>query len=166
MIFGSARDNALFLHIRRELLHDIVEQECLYYKIDLESTEVNIYGEALERTYWNPVRLTCLIKRTDQDWSEQDYGVDLGRTPSFAFIKDDMVDVDCLPEPGDIIEWDKNYYQVDGVKENQLWLGKDQDYRLDDQDPKDRTHLFGSSISLVCDTHLTRYTKLNLKERN
>lgn len=162
MIFGSSRDSAILLHIRRELLHDIVEQECLYYKLDLRSSDTNIYGESLEKFYWNPVRLTCLIKRQDQEWTEMEYGVDLGRKPSFAFIKDDFRDLNCLPEPGDIIEWDKNqFFEVDAVKENQLWVGKNEDFRLD----KTRTHKFGHSISIVCSTHLTRYSKLNLVDR-
>lgn len=166
MIFGSRRDANLLLHIDRELLQDIVEQEVLYYKIDLEGTEVDIYGESENKGYCTPVRLVCLIKRGDQDWGVREYGPDVNRSTSFAFIKDDCKDLGCLPEVGDIIEWDKNYYEVDGVKENQLWLGKNQDYRLDDRDPRDRTWKFGSSVSIVCSTHLTRYSKLNITSQN
>jgi len=158
MIFGSNRDASMLLHIRRELIQDIVEQECLYYKINIEGIEVNMYGESVGRSYWEPIRLTCLVKRGDQDWNVLDYGTDETRQTSFAFIKEDCVDRNCLPEVGDIIEWEKQYYEVDGVKENQLFLGKDMAYRIEDQ----RSYKFGESVSIVCSTHLTRYSRLNI----
>ena len=46
MIFGSNRDFNLLVGINRELLSDVVEQEVLYYKLSLEETEANLYGEA------------------------------------------------------------------------------------------------------------------------
>lgn len=160
MIFGSFNDVAMLRHIARELLHDIVEQEVLYYKLDLVNTEPNIYGESIRKAYFRPVRLVCLIKRGDQEWGMQDFGPDLNRTTSFAFLKEDMREANVLPEVGDIVEWDKSYYEVDVVKENQLFLGKDQEYRLDE-----RTGRFGSSVSIVVQTHLTRESKIQLGEQ-
>ena len=66
MIFGSQRDFKLFVGINRELLSDVVEQEILYYKMSLEQTQVNIYGEGQEKVFWTPVKLNCLIDRGDQ----------------------------------------------------------------------------------------------------
>ena len=49
MLFGSNRDFDLLVHINRELLQDIVEQEIGYYKLSLDDTElaylINMYGE-------------------------------------------------------------------------------------------------------------------------
>lgn len=160
MIFGSIRDTGTLLHIGRELVKDVVEQEVLYYKISLEHTEENLYGEASNKVYWTPLKLNCLIRRGDQDYSVQDYGTDLNRTTEFAFFKEDLRDANLLIEPGDIIEWSKDYFEVDGLKENQMWLGKDLDYRLNTP-----TWKFGSSVSIVAKTHLTRVTKLSLMER-
>lgn len=168
MIFGSVRDSHLLQHIGRELIGGIVEQEVLIYKVDLEGTSENIYGEAIDRQYYQPVRLTCLIKRGDPGWSSQDYGLDLNRVTSFCFFKADFVYLGFKPEPGDIVEWDKNYYEIDAAIENQYHIGRDPWYRLDDgtNDTKDRTDKFGYSVSIICNTHLTRYSRLNLVERN
>lgn len=160
MIFGSVRDVGTLLHIGRELLQDVVEQEILLYKISLEETQENLYGEASQKYYWVPIKLTCLIRRGEQDWSVQDYGSDINRITEFAFFKEDLRDADVLIEPGDIIEWSKSYFEVDGIKENQMFLGKDLDYRLNTP-----TWKFGSSVSIVAKTHLTRVTKLNILER-
>ena len=173
MIFGSTRDSSTLLHIGRELLQDIVEQEILFYKVDLEHTRENIYGEAVDRGYYTPVRLTCLIRRGDPAWSMQDYGPDLNRQTSFAFFKQDLVDlgengnIQVKPESGDIIEWQKNIYLIDNTIENQYFLGKDPWYRLDDgsqetNDGVDKTDQFGYSVSIICKAHLTRVSNLQI----
>lgn len=161
MIFGSVNDVGTLLHIGRELVHDIVEQEVLYYKMSLEDTIENIYGEASQKFYWTPLHLNCLIRRGDQDYNVKEYGTDLDRVTEFAFFKEDLRDKELLVEPGDIIEWSKSYFEIDGLKENQMFLGKDLDYRM-----KDPTWKFGSSVSIVAKTHLTRVSKLNIKERS
>ena len=55
MLFGSNRDFNLLVGINRELLKDIVEQEILYYKFNIEDTEVNIYGEGLIKSFLEPL---------------------------------------------------------------------------------------------------------------
>lgn|SRR5574344_10144 len=160
MIFGSTRDTKVLLHIRRELLQNVVEQEILYWKVDLQSTQSNIYGEATVKGYWSPVRITCLIRRGDLDWTEEDFGPDLNRVTKFAFTKDDLVDIGVKVESGDIIEWNKNYFEVDSFNENQFFLGKDEHYRLDEQ----YLDKFGQSVSIVASTHLTRVSKLNITQ--
>ncbi len=65
-IFGSQRDFALIRKMNREVLREIVEQEAAYYKISLEDTQANIYGESLTKTFLPPVLLNCLVTRGDQ----------------------------------------------------------------------------------------------------
>ena len=157
-IFGSQRDFGLIKKMNRALLRDIIEQEVGYYKISLQETETNIYGESSEKIYYNPVLLQCLITRGDQIYTVDDFGPDLGRILSFAFLRDDLVDQNLLPEVGDIIMLNENYYEVDVVRENQFFFGKDSNYNYG------RSAEYGASISIVCDTHLTRVDKLNIQQ--
>ena len=50
-LFGSSRDISMFRKINRELLGDIITQQCAVYKFRLEETNINIYGEAAEEKY-------------------------------------------------------------------------------------------------------------------
>lgn len=161
MLFGSNRDFDLLVHINRELIKDIIEQEILYYKFDLENTEANIYGEALSKTYWNPVKLNCLITRGDQIVDIDEFGPNLGREASFALVRQDLVDVNVVPEVGDIINWHEDYYEVDTVKENQLFVGRDKSYNLTEYGDR-----FGSSLSIILDCHLTRRDKVGITYTN
>lgn len=159
MRFGSDRDISLMVNIGRELLHDIVEQEVLYHKLSLEDTDVNLYGESLSKSYWNAVKLNCLITRGDQIINIDEFGPDLGREVSFAFIRQDLVDKTVVPEVGDIVEWHNDFYEVDVVRENQLYLGRDNNYNLESY-----TSGFGRSISIIVDCHITRADKVGISE--
>lgn len=159
MLFGSNRDFNLLVNINRELLSDIVEQEILYYKFDLLNTEANLYGESTIKSYYNPVKLNCLITRGDQVVSVDDFGPDLNREASFAFLREDLSDIQVVPEVGDIIVWHNDYYEVDTVRENQLFLGRDSNYNLES-----RTSQFGSTLSIIVDCHQTRRERTGIEE--
>jgi hypothetical protein len=147
------------VNIGRELLHDIVEQEILYHKLSLEDTDVNLYGESLSKSYWNAVKLNCLITRGDQVINIEDFGPDLGREASFAFIRQDLVDKTVVPEVGDIVEWHNDFYEVDTVRENQLFLGSDNNYNL-----QNYTAGYGRSMSIIVDCHLTRADRVGITQ--
>lgn len=157
MIFGSQNDFKLFVNINRELLSDVVEQEVLYYKMSLEQTQTNVYGEAQEKVYWTAVKFNCLIDRGDQQTTVDDFGPDSIRAVSFKFLREDLKDAKTFPEVGDIIQWSEDYYEVDNITENQLFLGKDENYALTTYGPD-----FGGSLSIVCTSHLTRADKVGI----
>jgi hypothetical protein len=158
MLFGSQKDfNVLSTHISREILKDIVEQEIGYYKLSLVDTQANLYGEAVDKVYLDPVKLNCLITRGDQVFNVDEFGPDLGREASFAFIRQDLVDANTVPEVGDVVMWHEDYYEVDTVRENQLFFGRDSSYNL-----TQFGHKFGSSVSIIVDCHLTRAEKVGI----
>ena len=158
MLFGSQKDfNVLSTHISREILKDIVEQEIGYYKLSLTDTQANLYGEATDKIYLDPVKLNCLITRGDQVINVDEFGPDLGREASFAFIREDLVDANTVPEVGDIVMWHEDYYEVDTVRENQLFVGRDSSYNL-----TRFGHKFGSSVSIIVDCHLTRTERIGI----
>ena len=157
-IFGSQRDFGLIRKMNRALLQNIIEQEVAYYKISLQDTQANIYGESTQKIFNDPILLGCLITRNDQVVSMDEFGPDLQRELSFAFLRDDLVDINLIPEVGDIIMLNESYYEVDTVKENQFFFGKDNNYNYG------RTADYGASISIVCTGHLTRADKLGITQ--
>ena len=110
-LFGGERDISLFRKINRELLGDVITQQCALYKFKLEETNVNIYGEAAEeKFYMGPVMFNVLIERNDQDYPDTDLGVDFKWNIDFKFLRDDLVDADVVPEVGDVILYEEGYY--------------------------------------------------------
>ena len=166
-LFGAKRDISLFRHINRELMGDIITQQCSFYKYKLEKTKVNIYGEAAEEKYYmGPVLLNCILERTDQEFPETDLGTDFSWGATFKFLRDDLLDknkdfnidtalygADLVPEVGDIILYQDGYYEVDNVSSNQYFVGKNPDYPNNVNPLNPGLEDFGSSISVICETH-------------
>ena len=166
-LFGAKRDISLFRHINRELMGDIITQQCSFYKYKLEETKVNIYGEAAEEKYYmGPVLLDCILERTDQQYPETDLGTDFSWGATFRFLRDDLLDknkdfnidtalygADLVPEVGDIILYQDGYYEVDNVSSNQYFVGKNPDYPNNVNPLNPGLEDFGSSISIICETH-------------
>lgn len=149
-IFGSSRDINTFKGFSREVVNNIVTQNCGYYKIVLSDTPVNIYGEAVNKYYVGPVLINCLIERGDFTAEKGDFGVQVNRTAQFRFMKESLESANIVPEIGDVIMYYEDYYHVDNTNENQLIVGKDPDYvyRSDQSG-------HGASFSIILDTHLT-----------
>lgn len=149
-MFGRTRDIQTFKSVSRELLEDIISQQIGYYKIVLNSTPVNVYGESMEKTFLGPVLLNCLIERNDYQSIVNQFGQDYKRDVSFRFLKDHLRDANIVPEVGDVIMYNELFYEIDAVNENQLILGKDNDYAY-----SEGLEEFGNSYSIICIAHFT-----------
>jgi hypothetical protein len=176
-LFGANRDISMFRHVNRELLNNIIEQKVGYYKLMLDRTIPNLYGEANgNKTYRDPVLINCLIERGDTEQAVDEFGMDITRKIVCRFLRDDLAGIDLsleqpadiygftysiVPEVGDIVLWNNDYYEVDNVNENQLVVGKDPSYSY-----SSNTDNFGSSWSIIVECHYTRPEKLGItKER-
>jgi len=157
-LFGGSRDISLFRHINKELINNIIQQSVGYYKISLDKTSSNIYGESLNKVYNDPILVNCLIERTPQTWVETEFGSNVNQDITVRFLRDILVDINLVPETGDVMLWQENYYEISGVIENQLFVGKDPSYAYDD------TNDFGSSISIIVNAQYIRPEKLGLKQ--
>ena len=166
-LFGTQRDVSLFRHLNRELLWDVITQQCVFYQLKITETKVNIYGEASgARYYEEPVLLNVLIDRGDFSSPVDDFGVTIERPMTFKFFRDDLVDASVLPEVGDIIMWYESYWEIDNVNNNQLFVGKDPDYPYDTNPLNPGLDYFGSNISIICTAHYTPADKVQItKER-
>ena len=156
-LFGGSRDISLFRNMNKELINDIIQTEIGYYKLSLEDNPSNVYGETQGKIYYEPVRLSCLITKSDQTWNTYEFGFDVNQTIQFAFLRSILVDLNLVPEIGDILLFNNNFFEVDTLVENQYFVGKVPDYSISDD-----TRDFGTSLSIILNTHNSRVEKLNL----
>lgn len=172
-LFGTNRDVSLIRHLNRELINNIIEQQVGYYKIVLDKTTSNIYGESNgNKVYNDPVLINCLIERTPPTYKTDDFGSDYEQDVTVRFLRDDLAGIELpydqntgnnfgiFPEVGDIILWQENYYEVDEVIENQLFVGKDPSFSYSTNNSD-----FGSSISIIVKGHYVRPEKLGIAQQ-
>jgi hypothetical protein len=166
-LFGTQRDVSLLRHINRELLGDIISQECIYYQFKTEDTKVNLYGEASGAKYYGePVILNMLVDRGDNMSPTGDMGVDYDRPMTFKFFADDLVDAKLVPDVGDIIMWYEGYWEVENTNANQLFVGKDPAYPYNTNPLNPGLENFGSNLSIMCVCHYVPADRVQItKER-
>jgi hypothetical protein len=174
-LYGENRDISLFRHLNRELINNIIEQKVGYYKLALDKSLPNMYGESVKKTYNDTVLLNCLIERGDTDPKTDELGMDITRGMKFRFLRDDLTGIDLstelgadgkgftyniVPEVGDVILWNNDYYEVNNANENQLIVGKDPSYSYASQ-----TDGYGSSWSIILECFYIRPEKLGITQQ-
>ena len=155
-LFGSARDVSLIRRLNKELINEIIDTEVYYYKPVLDESLVHVYGVSPDKVFYNPVKIPCLIDRQDTEQVSDDFGQSYQHTAIFNFLRDTLKDdKDVKPDVGDIIQWDNEYYMVDNVNENRLFVGKN-------PQTWDGGDGHGTSLSIICNAHVTRQTSIKL----
>ena len=118
-LFGTQRDAKFLASVNRELINAIVDTEIEFYKLIVENTESNIYGESDSKSYYDSILLPCMITKDDKTATMDDYGHSYTRTLTFGISRDLLERADFYPEVGDIVFWDNEYYELDNVDANQ-----------------------------------------------
>jgi hypothetical protein len=99
--------------------------------------------------YFPPTLIQCLIDRGDYEGDYSEFGPNITRNFSFRFLRKDLVIQNVVPQIGDIILWNNDYYEVNLVNENQSIVGKVPEYNYGGE----YLDNFGTSFSIICDAH-------------
>jgi hypothetical protein len=155
-LFGGKRDARFLAAINSELINAIVDTEIEFFKLIVESSNSNLYGESTKKSFFDSILIPCLITKEGKTAGMDDYGHTYTRTAQFGISRDILERADFFPEVGDIIFWDNEYYEIDNVDANQYFAGKNPDTW-----PNGSEH--GYSVSVMCDAHATRQTPQSIK---
>jgi len=158
-LFGSARDASLVRSINRELINRLIDTEIAFYKLSLNDTKANMYDESDSKTYYAPMRINCLALKEEKTYIGED-SYDSTRLGEFNFLRDDLKDKNIVIEEGDVLEYDNEFYEIDGVGASQYWTGRNPDTDLGKTDRGE----FGLSVGVKVTAHVTRRNRLNIQE--
>ena len=162
-LFGGSRDVSLMRTLNKELINDIINTEVIVYQLSLQDTAINLYGESKRRVYYDPMRVNCIVNRSDQTYTGDDYGLDYTRDAVFSFLRDTLVDINLVLKSGDIVQWDRQYYELKNISSNFLWAGKNPEtvpISTVDQNTDD----FGYNVEVLADGVLVSRSKLHIEE--
>lgn len=156
-LFGGKRDAKFLASINSELINAIVDTEIEYFKLQVEQSNSNLYGESESKAYFDSILIPSLITKDDKSAAMDDYGHTYTRTAKFALSRDLLERAKLYPEVGDIIFWDNEYFEIDNVDANQYFTGKNPETWPNGDD-------HGYSVSVICDAHVTRQTPLGIRD--
>ena len=159
-LFGGDRDAKLFVRMNKELINCIINTEVVIYQISNQYSSVNIYGESTKKIFFNPVRFNCLISREDKDFENEDELISYTQNATFSFLREDLKERNIVLSPGDVIQWDNEYYEVTLLKINQLWTGRNPESHLGTVLDNDKA--FGLNVSITAQASKTTPERLGI----
>ena len=122
--FLQTRDIEFFKGIARELVDDVVQNTIVLFKINMNETKVNIYGESLNKTWYPGVQLYALYSKSPEDIVYEGFGPEMQQNITFKLDRMMCEEKNVYPEVGDVIFFDTSYYEIDNTNEIQF-IGTD-----------------------------------------
>ena len=146
--FVSNRDVTFFKGIARELVDEVIQNTLVLFKINLNETKVNIYGESMNKTWYPGVEVFGLIDKEPESAVYEGFGADTNQNIVFKLDRWMLEEKNIYPEIGDIIFWNESYFEIDNTNEIQMVGG--QTY---------------NNFSVVCSTFMVSKSSLNIEHR-
>ncbi len=146
--FALNRDIRFFEGITRELVDVVIETAVVLYKLVIEDSKTNLYGESLSKTYYQGVQTTAVIERESSTSEYEGFGSDKNQLVEFRFNRFTLEDTGFYPEVGDIIFHNNGYFEIDNVREDQMVGGQ-----------------VDNKFSIICSTFMTRRSTIQTEMR-
>ena len=87
-----------------------------------------------------------MVESGDIDFNMDEFGADSLQDATFYMLRQTLIDLEFVPELGDIVEWNYAHFEINGMNENQLVGG------MHDQ-----------NWSVNCTAHLIRSVNLQIE---
>ena len=148
--FIPQKEFDLINSMNEELIDEVVGQSVDIYKVNVQNTEENIYGESTTKYYDVGFRVNCLILYNEPEILQDEFGADLNASIELYFQRENLSSgsLNFYPEVGDIVDWNKQYWEINGVVEPQLVAGNPE---------------YNHSINATA--HKSRLSSLQIEER-
>lgn len=149
--YFSARDMSFQDSVNAELLGDIVQTIVYLFRISSNDTTTNVYGETDQsngKFYFPGIEMTSWIDRGDITTEDEDFGPDRSQTVVFKFREKMLKQVNFFPQVGDLVLFNSRYHECDNVVQEQFRGGQSD-----------------KSLSIIVNTHYSRFSKINLTDR-
>ena len=179
--FFNARDLDFIKSIAEEVVDYVVETAVVLFKVSVGESKTNLYGESLGKIWHAPQTLMAIVDREPLNVQYEGFGADRTQTVEFRFMRNrlrtetlpklrdvngTLIPVGAIqnsqygyPEIGDVILFDKSYYEIDNVKENVLIGGQPEIYNQEDGTFED------SNLQLIASCHMIRRSTIQIDER-
>ena len=123
--FIPQKEFDLINQMNEELIDEIVGQSVDIYKVNVDRTEDNVYGESTTKYYDIGFRVNCLINYNEPEINQDEFGADLNSSIEMFFQRENLSSgsLNFYPEIGDIVDWNDYYWEINGTTEPQLFAG-------------------------------------------
>ena len=113
-LFTGKKEKDLVKQVNDEVIERVVGQTVLYYPISLEHTDFHdLYGEAIQKNFLNPVRVYAMVKYASQATTATPLGIDRVEKITISFHKRRLTeDQDLYVREGDFVQYGDHFYEI------------------------------------------------------
>src|SRR5210317_1595486 len=97
-LFGGQRDARFLASINSEVMNTVVDTEIEFFKLIVEESESNVYGESDKKSFYQSILIPCLITKEGKTSNMSDYGHTYTRTLQFGVSRDILERSGFYPE--------------------------------------------------------------------
>ena len=136
--------------MNEELIDEIVGQSVDIYKLSIDKTEENIYGESSTKYYNVGFRVNCLLLFNEPEIRQDEFGADNFSSIEMYFQRNNLASgsLNFYPEIGDVVDWNKHFWEIGSITEPQLVAGHE-----------------GYKHSIIARANRARLSSLQIEER-
>ena len=116
--FVPKKEIDLIDSFNEELIDEIIGQSVDIYKVNIDNTEENMYGESSGKYYNVGFRVNCLIRFNAPEVEQfNEVGPDVNSSIDLMFQRNNLASgsLNFFPEAGDICDWNDMYWELNGV---------------------------------------------------
>ena len=125
-LFVGKKEKDLVKQINDEVIERVVGQTVIYYPVSLENTHFHdLYGESVNKTFLDPVRVYAMVKYVSQTTTTSPLGVDRIEKINVAFHKRRLTeDQNLFVREGDFIQYGERLYEILTLEEPKWLFGQ------------------------------------------
>lgn len=125
-LFLGKKERNYTKQVNDEVIERMVGQQILYYSVNIQKTNFHpVYGEAIEKSFYNPVRVHALINWEGTETATSNYGLDKEARIAIGFHKRRLTeDQDLFVREGDFVCYGDRFYELVKVGEPRELFGQ------------------------------------------
>lgn len=131
-LFIGEKERNLIKQVNDELIERVIGQTIVYYPLSRELTNYHpIYGEAIQKTFLSPIKVSALIKWEGSKTVSNEFGIDRTTSIVIQFHKRRLVeDQDLFVREGDFVNYGDVFYEIATLGEPKRIFGQI-DYKME-----------------------------------
>lgn len=145
-LYLGEKEKNLVKQVNDEVIERVVGQTITYYPMSREHTNYNLYGEAIQKTFLNPIKVLALVEWEGSKTVTQAFGIDRRTSITVHFHRRRLTeDQDLFVREGDYVLYGDTYYEIVTIAETKNLFGQvDSKFELVTKCVKARENVFNA----------------------
>ena len=125
-LFLGKKEKNLVKQVNDEVVEKIIGQQVLYFPVATDETNYHkIYGEAIQKNFYDPIRVYVLVEWQGYETETTNLGVDRRSKITVHFHKRRLTeDQELFVREGDFVQYGEEFYEIVTLNEPRQIFGQ------------------------------------------